>query len=315
MSQTVLVADDSQTIRKIVEMALKASGWSVVGVGSAQEALSAAQHAPSVILLDYYMPDGSGYDVCRSLKQDAATSGIPVVMLGGTYKQFDENLARQAGADQILMKPFKTDALINALESAAANGASVAPPPPAPPAPEPAYQPPEPAHRPPEPTPEPIYSPPEPAYQPPEPAYEAPEPEPVQEITEASEPEIAAPEDNTPLPQAASQPRIPTDPPQPSAGSAPDIAARPDPAPAPAGGLTVDRGELEAMVREEVKSAVREELPGLLRNVMGEIFQQKVLPKLMEHAETRVQHVVQEQLTGRIQELVRVELERLLNED
>ena len=124
MSQTVLVADDSKTIRQIVEMALKASSWEVVGVGSAQDAMQAARQNPSVILLDYYMPDGSGYDVCRQLKAEAATRAIPVVMLGGTYKSFDEGLARQSGADAVLMKPFKTDALLSAMEEAKLNGAS-----------------------------------------------------------------------------------------------------------------------------------------------------------------------------------------------
>jgi DNA-binding response OmpR family regulator len=317
MTETVLVADDSRTIRQIVEMALKASSWEVVGVDNAQDAVQAARQSPSVILLDYYMPDGSGYDVCRALKSDAQTSSIPIVMLGGTYKNFDEALARQAGADEVLMKPFKTDALIDALETAQANGAAAAPPEPSYEAPTPEPEP-EPSYEAPTPEPEPVYEAPTPE---PEPVYEAPTPTPRRTSQQQQQ------KDKTPLPKTPSRPRIPSEPAR--SASTPDItpgstpgaqtsASTPTPTPTPGSGSAgtggIDRAELEALVKEEVKSAVRSELPALLRNVMGEIFQQKVLPKLMEHAEARVKSVVRENLSGQIQNQVRAELERLLEE-
>ena len=77
----------------------------------------------------------------------------------------------------------------------------------------------------------------------------------------------------------------------------------------------MSRSEIEALVKEEVKNAVRSELPGLLRNIMGEVFQQKVLPKLVQHAEERVDSLVSQQLGGQIQNQVRAELERLLSEE
>lgn len=300
MNETVLVADDSKTIRQIVEMALKASTWQVVGVDNAQDAMQAARQSPSVILLDYYMPDGSGYDVCRALKSDSQTNSIPIVMLGGSYKNFDEALARQAGADEVLMKPFKTDALIGVLETAQQNGAAAAPS-----APEPS----EPS--------EPVYEAPSPE---PEPVYEAPTPEPEPVATPTPTPTPNRQEDATPMPSASSQPRIPSKPAR--SASKPDITTGSTPGAqtqSPASGSSsaasgVSRAEIEALVKEEVKSAVRAELPALLRNVMGEIFQQKVLPKLMEHAEARIKAVVNENLTGQIQKQVRVELERLLEE-
>jgi CheY-like chemotaxis protein len=333
MTDTVLVADDSRTIRQIVEMALKASSWEVVGVGSAQDAIQAARQNPQVILLDYYMPDGSGYDVCRALKSDAQTSGIPIVMLGGTYKNFDEALARQAGADDVLMKPFKTDALLEAISSAQKNGATAAPPQPTTPEPEPepvyrTPQPepepepePEPVYKAPEPEPEPVYGAPEPE---PEPVYKAPERKPAQK-TPLPRPRTQAQRQQqpTPMPSKPSQPRIPSEPAR--SVSKPDITTGSTPgtpmpsgsgagAGAGAGAAGVSRSEIEAMIKEEVKAAVRAELPALLRNVMGEIFQQKVLPKLMQHAEARVKKVVTESLSGQIQKMVRVELERLLED-
>ncbi len=346
MSQTVLVADDSKTIRQIVEMALKASAWEVVSVGNASEAVQAAQNGPSVILLDYFMgADDDGYDVCRQLKADAATSGIPVVMLGGTYKAFDENVARQSGADSVLMKPFNTDALLTAIEEAEANGATAAPQPAAGhglPVPQPVYD--EES--------EVGYGDSEPGYGAAdssseeleigyaaddseddieigygdsEPGYGDSEPDlaptPVYEVESEPEEEVpAAYGDSTPLPTPkpattpTSQPRIPADPPQARHGSSPEIPSRQS-APATPAAPAMSKDEIENFIREEVRSTVRQELPGLLRTVMGEIFQQKVLPKLLEHAEQRVRSAVSENLAGQIQHHVRVEIERLLNED
>ena len=77
----------------------------------------------------------------------------------------------------------------------------------------------------------------------------------------------------------------------------------------------MSRDELEAMIKEEVKNTVRDELPGLLRNVMGEVFQQRVLPKLLKHGEERIQATLREELDTRITQQVRAELERLLAEE
>lgn len=297
MSQTVLVADDSRTIRKVVEMALKAQPFEVIGVGSAREAMEAAERNPSIIILDYYMPDGSGYDVCRALKANQSTSNIPVLMLGGTYKNFDPAMAKDCGVQGILMKPFSTDELIAAIGDALsaapqATGTSrpAAPPPRLPQTSAP--------------------SPVQPPRQVPTPA-----PRPALNTPSASQPRI---------PVSSSQPRIVT--PDSTAGarhrsptpvsglSSPGIAAT-----ASSGSglspLPMNRSELENLIREEVKKTVREELPGLLRNVMGEVFQQKVLPRLLKHSDERIQTTLREELDARITQQVRQELERLLSDE
>lgn len=339
MSQTVLVADDSQTIRKIVEMALKGSDYQVIGVASAQDAMDAARQSPSVILLDYYMPDGSGYDVCRALKANPSTSGIPVVMLGGSYKQFDESMARQSGADGVVMKPFKTDTLISAIE-AVRSGAG-APPPPiqaaqnaptqpthsTPPAygaaqPEPSRYAPTPLGGTPTPTPRPA----QPTSHTPLPSsFEEPEPVAAPSHTPPPQPAPAFPSSPTP-PPIAPTPAAPT-PASASAGSQPRISTpdvnastrQPTAAPTTQGSGNINVGlskaEIEKMIREEVKNAVKSELPALLRNVMGETFQQKVLPKLVEHTEQRVEQLISSRMESQIREQVRVELERLLAEE
>ncbi|TXD43487.1 response regulator [Lujinxingia vulgaris] len=301
MSQTVLVADDSRTIRKVVQMALKASTYDVVGVGSAREAVEAAQQRPSVILLDYYMPDGSGYDVCRALKNNAATSAIPVIMLGGGYKSFDAQMARDCGASQVVMKPFKTDDLIKAIDQAISQPAAAPAPPQAPAAPQPPAR---------------SFAQPDATPMPPA----APQRQPM---SAGSQPRI--PSATPPRTPSGSQPRIPS-------GSQPRIATpdvnassrQPSPASTPMPGaasgsgvspLPMGRAEIENFIREEVKNAVRDELPGLLRNVMGEVFQQKVLPKLLQHSDDKIQETLDAQLSERITRQVRMELERLLSEE
>ena len=315
MSQTVLVADDSQTIRKVVQMALKASDYEVVGVGSAREAVEAAKQQPSVILLDYFMPDGSGYDVCRAIKQDNATSNIPVIMLGGTYKEFDAGQARSSGASKVVMKPFKTDELMGAIDTAV-NQAAQAPAPAA--AQQPGQQQRQPSSQPQQPSSQPQ----QPAPQQPQPTGSNPGQTPVPEsqprIPLNSGTQSRAPSGS----QAGSQPRIP------GSGSTPGTsmpdssssARQRQPTPIPASGsgaapMPMSREEIKDFVRSEIKDAVREELPGMLRNVMGEIFQKKVLPKLVKHSEQKIQQTLDQNLDEQVTRRVRLELERLLNEE
>ncbi len=299
MAHTILVADDSKTIRKIVEMALKASPFEIIEASSARSTMEAIQRGPDVILLDYFMPDGSGYEICRALKGNPSTRHIPIVMMGGTFKNFDENLARQSGADGVIKKPFVVDDLLRELESAMAGGSQQAAPAPVAAAPAPVAA-----------TPSAPAPPPNPfsaaggragTSSPGRPST-PPRPTPP---TQGSQPRIPTPvpqQRNTTPPQANSQPSI--DPGRPVAGA---------PAAAPQPG--VDKAELESMIRSEVQRAVREELPGLLRNVMGDLFQQKILPRLVKHSEERVNTMLNEQLARRVQEQVRVELEQLLRED
>jgi CheY-like chemotaxis protein len=387
MSPTVLVADDSRTIRKVVEMALKAAPFEVVGVGSGRETMEAAERSPSVILLDYHMPDASGYEVCRALKNNGSTAQIPVIMLGGNHRDFSEDEAREAGADDVVMKPFNTDTLLEAID-ALADGASASAQPSAaqPSAAQPsAAQPDQPAapassqpsNQPgvPESTPTPTPPPPsreasQPAGGPPSggPSSGGPSSGEMRGSQRAGEPQ--APSDSRPrIPvddnsgarrpsprqtggsqprlrtggsqprmrtEGGSQPRIPDAGGQPKGGSQPRIAT-PDVnassraqdvsssgAPSAPGGTTSDSGvsnigmsraEIETMVREEVKRSVKEQLPGLLRNIMGDVFQKKVLPKLLEHGQQRVDAIVQDRLGEQIREAVRVEIERLLAEE
>ena len=114
MPKTVLVADDSLTMRKVIGMVLGNEDFQLTLVDNGLEAIQRARDLrPDVILADVMMPGKSGYEVCQTLKQDPNTSHIPVMLLAGTFEPFDENRARASGADTHIVKPFESQAFID----------------------------------------------------------------------------------------------------------------------------------------------------------------------------------------------------------
>jgi CheY-like chemotaxis protein len=114
MPKSVLVADDSLTIRKVIGMVLPQEDFQLTLVDNGLEAIQRARDLrPDVVLADVMMPGKSGYDVCQTLKSDPNTSHIPVLLLAGTFEPFDENRARASGADAHIVKPFESQAFID----------------------------------------------------------------------------------------------------------------------------------------------------------------------------------------------------------
>jgi DNA-binding response OmpR family regulator len=133
MAKTILVADDSITIRKVVELTFADSGIRVESVGSGREALDRIpMMRPDLVLADVVMPEPSGYDVCRAIK--ASDRPVPVLLLAGTFEPFDQDRARGVGADGYLIKPFESRTLVERVEAllsgAVAPVRTPAPPPP-----------------------------------------------------------------------------------------------------------------------------------------------------------------------------------------
>ena len=114
MPKNVLAADDSVTMRKVLGMVLPADDFAVQVVDNGVDAINRARELrPDVVVADCAMPGKSGYEVCEALKADPSTAQIPVVLLGGTFEAFDENRARAAGADAVMMKPFDSQTFID----------------------------------------------------------------------------------------------------------------------------------------------------------------------------------------------------------
>ncbi|MFN2492423.1 MAG: PleD family two-component system response regulator [Pyrinomonadaceae bacterium] len=105
----LLLADDSITIQKVVDLTFADEGVDVVCVNNGREAIERLEEfIPDVVLADVYMPQMNGYEVCEYIKQNEKLKNIPVMLLVGSFEPFDETEARRVGADDILTKPFQS---------------------------------------------------------------------------------------------------------------------------------------------------------------------------------------------------------------
>lgn len=113
---TVLVVDDSKTIRRTAETLLGKEGCSVVTAEDGFAALAMiVEHKPDIIFVDIMMPRLDGYQVCSLVKNNAQFKHIPVVMLSSKDGLFDKARGRIVGADQYLTKPFGRNELLEAI--------------------------------------------------------------------------------------------------------------------------------------------------------------------------------------------------------
>ena len=105
----ILLADDSETVQKVVNLTFELEGIEVITFGDGDSAMEQmAAVAPDVILADVNMPGMNGYDICQHIKADEATKNTPVILLVGSFEPFDEERAMQVGADDYLTKPFQS---------------------------------------------------------------------------------------------------------------------------------------------------------------------------------------------------------------
>ncbi len=105
--KTVLVVEDEQSIRDMLEFNLDRAGYSVRLTGSGSEARAAiADRYPDVILMDWMLPDVSGLELTRQLKRDANSREIPIIMLTARVSEDDRVAGLDGGADDYITKPF-----------------------------------------------------------------------------------------------------------------------------------------------------------------------------------------------------------------
>ena len=105
----ILLADDSITIQKVVELSFSDEGAQVVCVNNGREAIERLQEfKPDVVLADVFMPQVSGYELCEYIKQNEELKHIPVMLLVGSFEPFNESEARRVGANDTLTKPFQS---------------------------------------------------------------------------------------------------------------------------------------------------------------------------------------------------------------
>lgn len=103
----LLLADDSITIQKVVQLTFADEGVDVsVAADGDMAILKFAESAPDIVLADVHMPGLNGYEVCERIKQ--GDRKVPVILLVGSFEPFDSDRAHQAGADAFLTKPFQS---------------------------------------------------------------------------------------------------------------------------------------------------------------------------------------------------------------
>ncbi|MEE4272596.1 MAG: response regulator [Thermoanaerobaculales bacterium] len=117
MSGTILLADDSLTIQKVVELTFAETDYHVVAVSSGDELLNRLRDsAPDVIICDVIMPGKDGYEVCQQIKSSSDWLHLPVILLTGTFEPFDRDRAIAAGCSEIITKPFEARKLVDTVE-------------------------------------------------------------------------------------------------------------------------------------------------------------------------------------------------------
>ncbi len=113
MSTTLLLADESPTIRRAVELAFATEGVRVVTAENGEAAIATIKaDRPDVVLADIGIRHKSGYEVAAFVKGTPELSGIPVLLLAGAFSPVDEALVEQTGCEGVLVKPFEATQVV-----------------------------------------------------------------------------------------------------------------------------------------------------------------------------------------------------------
>ncbi len=109
----IVVIEDEADLRGVLEYNLRQAGHEVHASGTGADGLQLVREAaPDIVLLDLILPDLSGVDVCRMLRQNAATRSVPVMMLTARGEENDRVTGFEAGAEDYLVKPFSMRELL-----------------------------------------------------------------------------------------------------------------------------------------------------------------------------------------------------------
>jgi len=114
VTHTLLLADDSVTIQRVIELTFADEDISVVAFSDGEHAIASLSHTPpDIVLADIGMPGRSGYEVARHIKQTPALWHIPVLLLTGAFEPVDQAKLAEVGCDGVLTKPFEPQFVIS----------------------------------------------------------------------------------------------------------------------------------------------------------------------------------------------------------
>jgi CheY-like chemotaxis protein len=131
---TLLLADDSVTIQRVIELTFADEDVHVIAVSDGDQAIARIEASPpDIILADIGMPGRNGYEVAQYVKQSPRLAHIPVVLLTGAFEPVDQARAQAAGCEGVLAKPFEPQLVISRVKELlgkprAAGAAGLAPP-------------------------------------------------------------------------------------------------------------------------------------------------------------------------------------------
>jgi len=113
MAKKILVIDDDIQLVSLIQIRLEANGYEVITAYDGREALEKIRgQMPDLIILDLILPRLPGEEVCREVRKDEKTKGIPIIMLTGKTSDTDRVVGRVIGADYYIPKPFETSVFL-----------------------------------------------------------------------------------------------------------------------------------------------------------------------------------------------------------
>ncbi len=115
---TILVVDDSPTLREMISTLLHKTGLTISVAQDGQEAKAMiAADPPDLVVLDVVMPNMNGYELCRWVKTNPATRDVLVVLCSSKSEEFDRYWGIKQGADAYVIKPFRPNDLLGTVKT------------------------------------------------------------------------------------------------------------------------------------------------------------------------------------------------------
>ena len=118
MTKSILVVDDEPSLSFALEHLMKAQGYAVAVARSGREALECTSKThPDLILLDSSLPDRDGYDVCQTIRSDAVSGDVKIILMNTSSRQIELEKGLACGANSALTKPFPLDTLVQTVKA------------------------------------------------------------------------------------------------------------------------------------------------------------------------------------------------------